>query len=219
MDADAFLDETQSVESPRVALWAWAIFQTAVGAVLIWVVARSVPTTQPLARGWVGMLGLILVLHFGTFQLTALFWQSVGVNAEAIMSQPLRSTSLAEFWGKRWNLGFRELAHELIFRPLSRTTSAGTAGMAVFLVSGLVHDLVISVPARRGYGLPTLYFTLQGIGVMLQRSSFARRFGVTTGPRGWCFTMLFLIAPLFWLFHPYFVLRVILPFMQAIHAL
>lgn len=97
--------------------------------------------------------------------------------------------------------------------------SANVAGMAVFLFSGLLHDLVISVPARGGYGLPTLYFVLQGGGVMLQRSSFAKHFGLAIGIRGWCLTMLFLIAPLFWLFHPYFVLRVILPFMQAIRAL
>jgi hypothetical protein len=29
----------------------------------------------------------------------------------------------------------------------------------------------------------------------------------------------FVAGPVFWLFHPWFVLRVILPFMQAIHAL
>jgi hypothetical protein len=28
-----------------------------------------------------------------------------------------------------------------------------------------------------------------------------------------------IIAPVFWLFHPWFVQRVIIPFMQAIHAL
>jgi hypothetical protein len=31
--------------------------------------------------------------------------------------------------------------------------------------------------------------------------------------------VLFVAGPAFWLFHPWFVLRVILPFMQAIHAL
>jgi D-alanyl-lipoteichoic acid acyltransferase DltB (MBOAT superfamily) len=66
------------------------------------------------------MVGLILLLHFGTFQIVGLVWQSIGVQATPIMSAPLRSTSLTEFWGKRWNLGFRQLAHELIFRPLHR---------------------------------------------------------------------------------------------------
>ena len=68
-------------------------------------------------------------------------------------------------WGKRWNLGFRQLAHELIFRPLYRTLGPETAGFLVFTASGLIHDLVISLPARGGYGLPTLYFLIQGAGV------------------------------------------------------
>jgi hypothetical protein len=90
-----------------------------------------------LLRGWVAMLGLILLLHFGAFQIVALLWQSVGVNAKAIMSEPLRSTSLGEFWGKRWNLGFRQLSHELIFRPLHRRLGADAAGFLVFAVSRL----------------------------------------------------------------------------------
>jgi D-alanyl-lipoteichoic acid acyltransferase DltB (MBOAT superfamily) len=165
------------------------------------------------------MLGLILLLHFGTFQLVALLWQSLGVKAESIMSSPLRSTSLGEFWGKRWNLGFRQLAHELIFRPLYRKLGPDSAGFLVFMVSGLIHDLVISLPARGGYGLPTLYFLLQGAGVIVERSRFGKRLGLGQGVRGWCFMMVSLVLPVFGLFHPWFVTRVVLPFMQAIHAL
>jgi len=165
------------------------------------------------------MLALILILHFGTFQLVALLWQSLRVKAKPIMSAPLRSTSLGEFWGKRWNLGFRQLAHELIFRPLYRRLGPDTAGLLVFVISGLIHDLVISLPARGGYGLPTLYFLLQGTGVTVERSRLGKRLGLGQGVRGWCFMMAFLVLPVFGLFHPWFVLRVILPFMQAFHAL
>ena len=107
MDAEAFLDATQRVPLPAPPTWLWATLETILGATLLWVVARSLPHGESLLRGWVAMLGLILLLHFGTFQIVALLWQSVGVNAKAIMSAPLRSTSLGEFWGKRWNLGFR----------------------------------------------------------------------------------------------------------------
>jgi hypothetical protein len=155
MDAEAFLDANQRVPSPRSATWLLATLETALGAVLFWIVARSLPAGEPLLRGWTGMLGLILLLHFGSFQLIALTWLTLGVNAKPIMSAPLRATSLAEFWGKRWNLGFRQLSYELIFRPLHRTLGVEAAGLLVFLVSGLIHDLVISLPARAGYGLPT----------------------------------------------------------------
>jgi hypothetical protein len=51
-------------------------------------------------------LGLILLLHFGTFQIVAFLWQSLGVKAEPIMSAPLRSISLGEFWGSDWRSAF-----------------------------------------------------------------------------------------------------------------
>jgi len=218
MDADSFLSTKRSASAPPASKWLWAILQTILGAFLLWVVARTFPESHPLMRGWVGMVGLVLVLHFGLFQIIAFLWQRLGVAAEPIMQAPLRSTSLAEFWGKRWNLGFRQLAHELIFGPTHRKLGARTAGFLVFLVSGLIHDLVISLPARGGYGLPTLYFLLQGAGVAIERSRFGRRLILTQGVSGWCFMTLFLVAPVFWLFHPWFVMRVILPFMGAIHA-
>jgi hypothetical protein len=219
MDAEAFLAQNPDVARPAWRDWLGAIFKTAFGAALIWIVAREVPTHALLLRGWVGMLGLILLLHFGGFEIVALFWQSFGVDAEPIMSAPLRSTSLSEFWGSRWNLGFRQLSHDLVFRPLQRRWGAGAAGFLVFAMSGLIHDFVISFPARGGYGLPTIYFMLQGLGVMVERSAFGKRLGLRKGLRGWLFTAIFTAAPVFLLFHRLFVLRVILPFMEAIHAL
>ena len=219
MDAEAFLDASQRVPPPMTASWLWAIIETILGTILLWIVTRSIPQGEPLLRGWAAMLGLILLLHFGTFQIVALLWQSVGVNAKAIMSAPLRSTSLGEFWGKRWNLGFRQLSHELIFRSLHLRLGADAAGFVVFAVSGLIHDFVISLPARGGYGLPTLYFLLQGTGMTIEHSRFGKRLGLGQGMRGWCFMMVFLAAPVFWLFHPWFVFGVIIPFMRAIHAL
>ena len=135
------------------------------------------------------------------------------------MSKPLLSRTLSEFWGKRWNLGFRQLAHEFIFRPLHKRTGVAVAGWLVFAASGLIHDLVISLPARGGYGLPTGYFILQGLGVTVERSALGRRFGLQDGVTGRTFAIVVAAAPAFCLFHPPFVLRVIIPFMHAIHAL
>ena len=219
MDADAFLDAHQRVPPPTLTTWLWATLETILGVILVWIAARSLPVGKPLLRGWVGMLGLILLLHFGSFQLIALVWQTFGVKAKPIMSTPLRSTSLAEFWGKRWNLGFRQLSYELIFRPLHRTLGTDAAGWVVFLASGLIHELVISLPARAGYGLPTTYFLLQGAGITVEHTRFGKRFGLGRGVQGWLFMAVFVAGPVFWLFHPWFVLRVIVPFMQAIHAL
>jgi len=219
MDARSFLDETSHPPMPHLRDWFWASFDTALGAIPFWFGARTFPQEHPLLRGWTGMLGLILLLHFGSFRIAALLWQSRGVDASPIMSAPLRSQSLSQFWGKRWNLGFRQLAHDLIFVPANKYVPVAWATMLVFLVSGLIHDLVISVPAQGGYGLPTGYFLLQGFGVILERSPFGKHFGLGTGLPGWSFMVLFTAGPVFWLFHPLFVTRVIVPFMKASHAL
>src|SRR5579863_5873844 len=219
MDAETFLDAAEHPAEPTARQWLWAVSKTALGTALLWLLARRIPEEQNLLRGWVGLLGLVLLLHFGTFHLIALFWQTMGIDAQPIMSKPILSKTLSEFWGKRWNLGFRQLAHEFIFRPLHRRAGVAVAGLLVFVASGLIHDLVISLPARGGYGLPTAYFVLQGLGVTLERSVLGRRFGLQKGWTGWVFMMIVTAAPAFWLFHPPFVLRVILPFMHAIHAL
>lgn len=219
MDAEAFLDLERHAVQPSFQEWIWATLKTSFGVGLLWVLARRVPESQELVRGWVGLFGLIFLLHFGSFHLIALFWQSVGVAAEPIMSKPILSKSLSEFCGKRWNLGFRQLAHDLIFRPLHRRIGVAAAGMLVFVASGLIHDLVISLPARGGYGLPTAYFVLQGLGVMLERSRLGRKLGLQKGLAAWIFLVVVAAGPAFWLFHPPFVQRVILPFMQAVHAL
>lgn len=219
MDAESFLATTKCVPPPRLWNWFWAVFETGLGVILFWAVARILPQGQPLLRGWVGMLGLVLLLHFGTFQIVALFWQRLGVSAMPIMSAPLRSGSLSEFWGKRWNLGFRQLSHDLIFGPLQKNLGVRATSFLVFVVSGAIHDLVISVPARGGYGLPTAYFVFQGLGVLVERSSFGKQLGLREGVRGWLFMVAITAGPVFFLFHPPFVLRVIIPFMKWMHAL
>ena len=72
MDAAGFLDPGVRGQHPEGKEWLWAIAKTAFGAVLLWLIARRVPATRELLAGWVGMLGIILVLHFGTFHILSL---------------------------------------------------------------------------------------------------------------------------------------------------
>ncbi|HEX4141506.1 MAG TPA: membrane bound O-acyl transferase family-domain-containing protein [Candidatus Methylacidiphilales bacterium] len=120
------------------------------------------------------MIGFIFLLHFGLFHLLALFWQSRGLDAPPLMKCPIAATSLHDFWGRRWNAGFRDIVFVLFFLPLARRYGTSAAALLTFLLSGLIHELVITVPAGAGYGLPTLYFALQGAGLMLERKSHAR---------------------------------------------
>jgi len=212
MDAASFLGPRQGLNPARERRFLAAVTNILLGASLAFYFARL--ASNPLLAGWVGMIGMILILHFGIFELAAIAWRMAGVNAKAIMCAPLRAASLSEFWGRRWNGAFNQLVVDVLFRPLARTIGSIRATLAVFLFSGLLHELVISLPARAGYGLPTAYFLLQGCGVVVQRG-----FAPSRGVGGWLFTMLIAAGPAFWLFHPPFVRHVILPFMQAIHAL
>ncbi|MCQ8812003.1 hypothetical protein NQU36_29410, partial [Escherichia coli] len=73
-----------------------------------------------------------------------------------------------------------------IFKPLLLRFGAAGATMAVFVFSGFVHELAISVPARGGYGLPGGYFVLQGAATIFQR----RHPWLASGWRGRAFTAL-----------------------------
>lgn len=199
--------------------WLIAGLLTALGATLLLGLAPKLVGEAPdLVVAWVGMLGIIFLLHFGALALVSCFWNSVGIQATPLMQQPLASTSVSEFWSARWNTAFRDLTSLTIFRPLTKKLGAARAAFAVFLFSGIVHDVVISVPARGGYGKPTLYFLIQWLAIAIQRSGWGRSTGIQGGMRGWLFTMLTLGLPLGLLFHPEFATRVILPFVEALKS-
>ena len=96
--------------------WIGATAKTLIGAGLVWYAVPRIPADVWLVRGWVGMVGIIMMLHFGTFHLLALALQACGFNARPNMQAPLLARSLADFWGKRWNTAFNVLADRYGFR-------------------------------------------------------------------------------------------------------
>jgi predicted DCC family thiol-disulfide oxidoreductase YuxK len=219
MEPKPFLQDKPMSTRPTAKDWLLAVVKTALGIALVGLAIRLVPEVNALAAGWVGMLGIILSLHFGMFDLLARAWQRAGVAVEPLMRAPLLATSLGDFWGRRWNTGFHTLAQQWVFRPLARRYGMAWATMGAFFVSGLIHDAVISLSARGGYGLPTAYFVLQGAGVLCERSAAGRALGVGRGGRGRVFAWVVAGGPAFWLFHPIFVRQIILPMLQAIGAI
>jgi predicted DCC family thiol-disulfide oxidoreductase YuxK len=220
MDAARFLSPDLTPRCSRSEITksaSLAAIRILLGTLLIFAVARRV--TEPLLAGWIGMVGMILILHFGVFEFFSIGWRALRVDAAPIMNRPLRSTSVSEFWGRRWNAAFNDLAARLVFRPVARHTTLVAATLIAFAVSGLIHELVISLPAGAGFGLPTAYFLVQGLGVLAERSPAGKRLHLSTGIVGWVFTIIVVASPAFWLFHPPFVRQVIIPFMRSIGAL
>ena len=221
LDAAAFLTPTSmsGVSKPTQKEWVFALIKFASGIWIVFGAVRLVPAAHPYLIGWVGMIGIVLMLHFGMFHLLSCGWRRIGVDARPLMNRPLASTSVSEFWGRRWNTAFRDLTHRFLYRPLTTQLDVRWAVLAGFVFSGLVHELVISVPARGGYGGPTLFFGVQGTAILFERSPLGRNLSLETHWRGWLFTMLVLLTPVYCLFHPPFVEGIVVPFLRALDAL
>jgi hypothetical protein len=217
LDAVAFCGPLRAPRPPARE-WIWASAKTVFGASLIWLATRLAWSAHPAGAAWIAMAGVVFLLHFGAFHLASLCWRAAGVNATPIMRSPIAATSLGRFWGGRWNRAFTDFMQPHFFVPMAKRFGACDAMLAVFLVSGLLHEFVISLPARGGYGLPTAYFAIQAAGLCLERSQFGARLGLGRGFRGWLFSVIVTVGPLYWLFHPVFVCHVILPMLRAVGA-
>lgn len=219
MNARDFCDSTMPATSPPLREWLLAVAKVMLGVALLFVSATELVATSPLVSGWIGMIGLIFVLHFGLFHVLSLCWRTQGIYAEPIMNWPILACSLSDFWGRRWNLAFRDVAFGHLFRPFARRIGAAEATMLVFIVSGLVHEAVISFPVGAGWRGPTAYFTVQGAGLLFERSGFGQSLGLGKGFRGRFFCGLLTAGPAALLFHETFVRCAILPTIAALRAI
>ncbi len=77
---------------PRSADWLEAVGKTLCGAAMLWIATRLIPTDWELARGWTGMIGIVLLLHFGLLDSVALTWRHFGSAGEPLMRRPLHLT-------------------------------------------------------------------------------------------------------------------------------
>lgn len=182
--------------SPRLlffgALW------LACGSLLLVLAARA---DSPI----LALPALSLMLHFGVFHLLAGAWRGAGADTDRLFRAPVLATSLAEFWGRRWNLAFSELARIAVARPVARAAGARAGMAAAFAFSGLLHELAISVPVGAGYGGPLLYFAVQAAGMWI-------------GVKGRVLTLAWIVLPAPALFHGPFLEGVVRPIIRSIAA-
>ncbi len=168
--------------------------------------------THPLTGGWLEMIGLAQIMHFGFFELVQNIGPMKHLDLKPLMQKPLEAKSVSEFWGKAWNTAFSDLTREYLFGPLAKFAGPKVSLLIGFIFSGFLHELVITFPARGGYGLPTLYFAIQGIGMLLERTRPFKNI------KGRLWTILIAAGPVPILFPPVFVTRVIVPMFQDLAA-
>jgi len=130
------------------------------GCVDLEVAAHLPAVARPVAVGLV-FVGCSLILHFGILNICGGIWRQLGFDCRALFRAPWQASSLAEFWGRRWNVAFSEMISIAVVRPLTPSIGGRAARLAGFLVSGVMHEVAITLPVHGGYGLPTLYFLIQ----------------------------------------------------------
>ena len=185
---------------PRLALDVLArtaVYVTVAG------VGIGIVSVRALAGAWapvVAWLGGVVAVYGGLdaaasslrFALAA-----VGVESASMQRDPILSTSVAEFWGERWNRAVGAWLRRHCFVPAMRRWGAVAGITAAFAWSTLVHFWMTFT----GLGLePALrmgaFFVVQGLLLLVER-----RLPVGTWPRplarAWTFAMLLGPSPLF----------------------
>jgi alginate O-acetyltransferase complex protein AlgI len=219
LDAQAFCGNARPV-APAWKEFRRGLLNMIAGGLLLIAAMQLEESSLWYVAGWLGMIAVILILHFGCFLLLSIYWRARGVDAQPVMRSPITAASLSKLWSGRWNTAFTALMHAHVFKPTAKRFGVVAGTVTVFALSGILHEAVISVPAGTGYGLPTVYFLLQCGGVLMEKSAMGRRLGLGGGLRGRMFAFAIAGSPIFILFPPSFVANVVIPMIKAIeHAI
>ncbi|KAK3032458.1 hypothetical protein RJ639_037271 [Escallonia herrerae] len=138
----------------------------------------------------------------------------VGLELEPPSNEPYLSTSLQDFWGRRWNLMVTNILRHTVYKPVRSTLVAFVgndpaallaAVLATFLVSGLMHELLFYNVTRAAPSWEmTWFFVIHGMCVAVEaaaKRALAGRWRLpwfVAGP----LTVGFVVATSFWLFFP-----------------
>ncbi|KAI8010224.1 putative long-chain-alcohol O-fatty-acyltransferase 1 [Camellia lanceoleosa] len=138
---------------------------------------------------------------------------TVGLELEPPSDEPYLSTSLQDFWARRWNLMVTNTLRHTIYKPvrsacepiLGRECASLPAVLSAFLVSGLMHELLFYYVTRVSPSWETTgFFVLHGACVVLEARVKRKVTGrwrlhrAVSGP----LTVGFVVGSSFWLFFP-----------------
>ncbi len=152
----------------------------------------------------------VLIFHMGIGNLGVIAWAYIGVKVEPVMLAPWKSETLGAFWGKRWNIPFIQMTRIALFVPLARRKKTTPALIISFAISGIFHEVALTLPVGGGYGRPFLYFILQAALVLIERQYLLH--WEPTYKRLWLFLCLLVPFPL--LLPPPFLHQIIAPFLN-----
>ncbi|HVJ79697.1 MAG TPA: MBOAT family protein, partial [Planctomycetia bacterium] len=113
-----------------------------------------------------------------------------------LFRSPWRATSVAEFWGQRWNIAASAMFYKHSFAPLSRYGKA-PALLAAFGLSAAGHWFLVAMALgdRKFAASCAIFFLIQPFFILVERKVGVRRWR-GAGGRAWTFTAMGLASPL-----------------------
>lgn len=162
MEPMAWTGKRRSIQWKTDALWGGACCLTG-GALVFLMSSYEVTKLTPL------FIAMSIGFHFGALRLLTAIWRFQGYPVRALFRNPFLTRGFGDFWGKRWNLAYSQMMARAVKRPIQQRYGAKVALFSVFVISGLLHELAITVPVQAGYGLPTCFFLVQGVLTTLEK--------------------------------------------------
>lgn len=164
-------------------------------------------------RLFLGLASFLLTIHLGMMVLLHVLFRLLGWPVEKLFHSPLKSASLREFWGQRWNLAFVDMDKRLFLPLFPKSWSKGFIAFGIFFLSGLLHEIGISYPAGGGWGRPLLYFIFHGFLCLIEPKILPSNLILR---RLWVWSCILLPIPV--MFHPQFLNAFILPYFDFLAA-
>ena len=107
-----------------------------------------------------------------------------------LFDSPWLSTSLSDFWGRRWHQMLRDIALNLGSQPFNCLFGRLGGLLGAFLISGIIHDIELRSYGRAGNSVVIIgFFVMSGVGMVFERiwtKTTGRRVGGVWG-RTWTF--------------------------------
>ncbi|KAJ9158854.1 hypothetical protein P3X46_024398 [Hevea brasiliensis] len=140
----------------------------------------------------------------------------LGIELEPQFNEPYLSTSLQDFWGKRWNLMVTRILHPTVYEPtrnfcarvIGREWATLPAVFGTFVVSAVMHELMFYYLGRvRPTWDITTFFLLHGfcLTAEIALKKMIKDKWQLPGLLSGILTVGFVMSTAFWLFFPKFM--------------
>jgi Membrane bound O-acyl transferase family len=93
----------------------------------------------------------------------------LNMPVEPQFNNPFLSTSLRDFWSRRWNIMLSHTLRQVVYDPITSRAGPTVGLITSFLVSGLMHEIIFYyLASSRPTGEVMAFFLLQGMGIIVE---------------------------------------------------